>query len=254
MHKKADMQLRRETSLKLYDLLGSADPDDEKLPTFVRYYANEFRGLDFRGIELHGADIVIDDDSDAAVLLEGMRCDILNVAPAHSTGDILLWLPKERIIFTGDIVFSDGGIVAHSEEGMKLWAKALDKILDLNPAVIVPGHGGLCDVEYLKKLRGYFDFVLSEFDRLYEDGKNPLEISKEIDITEYVNWLQPERLSTVIEALCAGRDPRLVVPGPDNPAALNESIERLAKLKTFYEEKYKDIMKPWDPMSSWEEK
>jgi glyoxylase-like metal-dependent hydrolase (beta-lactamase superfamily II) len=253
MHEKADQQLRRGTTLTLYDTLSSADPDNKKLPAFVQYYANEFRGLDFRGIELHGADVVLPEGADLTLYLEGMRCEILNVAPGHSTGDLLLWLPQERIVFTGDIVFSDGGIVAHSEEGMKLWAVALDKIIELNPRVIVPGHGGLCDVEYVKKLRGYFDFVLKEFDKHYEQGKDPVEITKEIDITEYANWLQPERLSTVIEALAAGRDPSIKVPSASDPVALNESIERLLKVKAFYEEKYKDIIKPWDPMSSWVE-
>jgi hypothetical protein len=170
------------------------------------------------------------------IYLEGMRCEILNVAPAHSEGDLLLWLPKERLVFTGDIVFSDGGIVAWSEEGMKLWSVALDKILELNPRVIVPGHGGLCDVEYLRQFRGYFDHVLNEFDKHFEKGKDPLEIAKQIDVAQYINWLQPERLSTVIEALCAGRDPDFKLPSPDTPASVEERIGRLLALTEFYAE------------------
>jgi glyoxylase-like metal-dependent hydrolase (beta-lactamase superfamily II) len=174
-----------------------------------------------------------------------MQVRILSVAPAHSDSDLLLWLPEERVIFCGDVVFSGGGVVAYSEVGMRLWAKALDRIIELNPRIIVPGHGGLCDVEHIKELRHYFDDVLDGFDKYYDPDLDSLEIAKKIDVAKYINWLQPERLVTIINALWRGKK------GLPQSADIENTIPKLTKLREFYSEKYRDIIKPWDPMCSW---
>lgn len=252
MHERANMQIRQVPILPFYDSIVAATySPNEKVEPFIRFYADEFAGLDFRGIELHGADLVLREGSDAVIDLEGMRCEILNMAPAHSMGDLVLWLPQERVVYCGDIVFGDGGIVAKSEDGMRRWAAALDKIVALDPAVVVPGHGPLCGVDFVKKLRGYFDFVLDEFEKNYEEDLDPLEIAKKLDIEEYINWLQPERLVTIIEALCTGRGKRVWMPSLGDVELFNDSIARMKALREFYEEKYRGILKPWDPMSSW---
>jgi len=214
-------------------------------PAYLKYFHNEFKGIDFRGIEWHEPDILV--DSSFEVLLDGMKAQVLCVAPSHSDSDLLLWLPDERVIFCADVVFSSGGIVAYSEKGMRLWAKAMDTIIDLNPRVIVPGHGGLCDVEHIKELRQYFYDVLDGFEKYYDPDLDSLEIAKKIDITKYVNWLQPERLVTIINALWRGKK------GLPQSADMENTIPKLEKLREFYKEKYKGIMKPWDPMSSWKD-
>ena len=216
----------------------------DQQPEAIQYYAKEFRGLDFRGIERHGGDLLLSQGANATILLDGMRCEIINVAPAHSEGDILLWLPTEKVVFTGDIVFGDGGVVSHSQEGMQLWAAALDKIISLNPKVVVSGHGSVADLAYVKKLRQYFDDMITRFDAAYSDELTALEIAKKIDVTEYINWLQPERLMTVVESLTAGRR------GAQKPP-LFETISKINLLREHYQTAYRDMIRPWDPMSAW---
>ena len=65
---------------------------------------------------------------------------LIHPGTAHSPGDLMLWLPKERILFSGDILLDDGVtmIVDGSSAGL---LAALDLIDRLGPAVIVPGHG-----------------------------------------------------------------------------------------------------------------
>jgi cyclase len=67
---------------------------------------------------------------------------IIHPGDAHSPGDLMIWLPRERVLFTGDILVEDGVsmIVDGSSTAM---LHALDLIDSLHPAVIVPGHGAI---------------------------------------------------------------------------------------------------------------
>jgi len=72
--------------------------------------------------------------------LGGPRMLFIHPGAAHSAGDLMLWLPKERILFSGDVLVGDGVtmVVDGSSAAM---LKALDLIDSLKPRVIVPGHG-----------------------------------------------------------------------------------------------------------------
>lgn len=82
---------------------------------------------------------VTDRDS---LLLGGHRLDFIHPGTAHSAGDLMLWLPRERILFSGDVLMADGVtmVVDGSSAAM---LKALDLIDSLKPRLIVPGHGAL---------------------------------------------------------------------------------------------------------------
>ncbi len=72
----------------------------------------------------------------------GRSLVVAHPANAHSAGDLMLWLPKERVLFTGDILMDDGvTMVVDGSSGELL--KALAYIDSLNPRVIVPGHGAI---------------------------------------------------------------------------------------------------------------
>ena len=65
---------------------------------------------------------------------------IFHPGSAHSAGDLMLWLPAERVLFTGDILLEDGvTMVVDGNSGVLL--KTLDLIDSLRPRVLVPGHG-----------------------------------------------------------------------------------------------------------------
>jgi glyoxylase-like metal-dependent hydrolase (beta-lactamase superfamily II) len=62
--------------------------------------------------------------------------------PAHTPGDLLVWLPAERVLFTGDILIEDG-VTMIVDGATPVLLRALDAIERLNPAVAVPGHGAI---------------------------------------------------------------------------------------------------------------
>jgi hypothetical protein len=60
--------------------------------------------------------------------------------------------------------------------------------------LIVPGHGPVGGAQELDEEREYFEFVMTETRRCFEQGMSPEEAAKEIDPGQYAEWLDSERL------------------------------------------------------------
>lgn len=74
-------------------------------------------------------------------LLIGTRQVVVwHAGDAHSPGDLMLWLPSERILFSGDVLVEDGVTMVIDGSSAAL-LQVLDAIEQLHPKVIVPGHG-----------------------------------------------------------------------------------------------------------------
>jgi glyoxylase-like metal-dependent hydrolase (beta-lactamase superfamily II) len=72
--------------------------------------------------------------------LGGRQVVLIHPGPAHSKGDVMIWLPAERVLFAGDILLEDGvTMVVDGRSAVLL--ETLDLIDSLSPRVIVPGHG-----------------------------------------------------------------------------------------------------------------
>jgi glyoxylase-like metal-dependent hydrolase (beta-lactamase superfamily II) len=65
---------------------------------------------------------------------------ITHPGAAHTAGDLMVWLPRERVLFAGDILVEDG-VTMVVDGNSRALLKALDTISTLNPRVAVPGHG-----------------------------------------------------------------------------------------------------------------
>ena len=76
----------------------------------------------------------------------GVRFELLHVGPAHTPGDSLVWLPDNRVVFTGDVVYVQrmAGILDVSSS--RNWLRAFAAIETLQPLHLVPGHGPATDL------------------------------------------------------------------------------------------------------------
>jgi glyoxylase-like metal-dependent hydrolase (beta-lactamase superfamily II) len=130
--------------------------------------------------------------------LDGIAAHLIYVGPAHTAGDVIVHLPEKRVVFTGDILFRlctpigwDGTFAG--------WVKALDLIVELDPEVIVPGHGPLCGTEGVKDLKEYLIYVRNEARRGFDAGLSALEAAKKIDLGPFAGWTEPDRIIFSIE-------------------------------------------------------
>jgi glyoxylase-like metal-dependent hydrolase (beta-lactamase superfamily II) len=76
--------------------------------------------------------------------------------PAHTVGDLIVWLPGERVLFAGDLLIEDGVTMVVDGSSLGLVA-ALDTIAALRPRIVVPGHGALPrdPAALIARTRGY---------------------------------------------------------------------------------------------------
>ncbi len=178
-----------------------------------RYITHAFGSFDFNGIEMPDVTVGFTDrhELDAG----GRQIDLLEVGPAHTGGDVLAWLPEERVLFAGDILFIEGTPIMWAGP-VSGWIAALDTIIDFDPSVIVPGHGPLTDLDGVRSLRGYFELV----DRLTTErhaGGMALDdairdIDDHIDDSPFCEWSDRERIVVNVQTIWRGLEPTFTNP------------------------------------------
>lgn len=104
--------------------------------------------------------------------LGGRTIVISHPGAAHSAGDLLVWLPQERILFAGDILIEDGvTMVVDGNSGVLL--RALDSIERFGPRAIVPGHGAIPGrpLELVASTRSYLVRLRAEMKSAVVQGR-----------------------------------------------------------------------------------
>ncbi len=79
-------------------------------------------------------------ERDTEFRLGGLTFRLIHVGPAHAPDDLMLYVPEDRLLYAGDLIFS-GRIPFVGNGDSKGWLAAMDTMIALDPAVVVPGHG-----------------------------------------------------------------------------------------------------------------
>lgn len=146
--------------------------------------------------------------------------------PAHTTNDIVVWLPDRSVLFAGDLLFNGGTPFLLS--GSVLGAiDVLEGFLHpLGARTIVPGHGPVGGPEMIDQVLGYLRFVRDVARDGHAAGVTPLELARGTDLGAYAEWTDPERIVGNLHRAYAD----LAVPaaergGPiDFPGALGDMV------------------------------
>jgi cyclase len=186
-HRLCAEYMTHENPAVMQSLRDAANGPDPALAAFGKALVD----WDFSGIEPTPPSTLIDDRLDLD--LDGVRVELRYVGPAHTAGDVIVHLPRERVVFTGDILFRLCTPIGWEGTFAK-WSEALDLIVGLKPEMIVPGHGPLCGVEGPREMKAYLQYVASESRRCFDRGLSLLEAAKSIDLGPYAGWTEPERI------------------------------------------------------------
>jgi glyoxylase-like metal-dependent hydrolase (beta-lactamase superfamily II) len=103
--------------------------------------------------------------------LGGKTIVITHPGAAHTAGDLMVWLPRERVLFAGDILVEDGvTMVVDGDSGELL--KALGKIDSLKPGIVVPGHGAIPSppTDLVSRTRRYISGLRTDMRAALEHG------------------------------------------------------------------------------------
>jgi len=112
---------------------------------------------------------------------------------AHTTNDVVAWVPDHRILFTGDLVFNGGTpfVLMGSVAGSLV---ALDCVTELDADVLVPGHGEPCGVGAVDVAGEYLRFLQATAADAVHAGMTPLEAAHRADLGPFAGLQHPERL------------------------------------------------------------
>ena len=176
-----------------------------------KFLRHAFGAFEFDGITLTPPTQTFDGRLDLQV---GDRTvELLEVGPAHTRGDVLIHVPDAGVIFTGDILFIEGTPIMW-EGPVANWIAACEKIVALNPAVVVPGHGPLTDTKGALAVRDYLIYVRDETRKRYDAGLSAREAALDIRLGDYSAWLDSERIAVNVLTLYREFGDQTPPPGP----------------------------------------
>jgi glyoxylase-like metal-dependent hydrolase (beta-lactamase superfamily II) len=107
---------------------------------------------------------------DTGFELGGVRFEVTHMGPAHSPEDVIVAVPQEGVVFTGDILFA-GRVPFVGEADSKRWLERIDELLQLKPRLMVTGHGQVSrePAKDLALTRDYLRYLRSTMGRAVED-------------------------------------------------------------------------------------
>ncbi len=136
--------------------------------------------------------------SDLTVHSGSRRVDLVHPGhAAHTEGDLVAWLPAERVLFSGDLLFVGLTplVFAGSVDGA---LRSLEWIAGFGPDVVVPGHGPLAPAADLSAVLAdherYYRFVLDLAAEGRAEGIAPLELARQADLGAFGDWADAERI------------------------------------------------------------
>ena len=138
--------------------------------------------------KLIGTKIVIPDVTfkDKKVFdLGGRVVEALYFGYAHEYSDIAIWLPKEEILFAGDIAFNNRLLPIFKYTEVPKWLEAWEQLASLNAKIVIPGHGDTTDMPTVTKYtKDYLVYLRTEIVKILENDGG-LNDAYEIDMSAY---------------------------------------------------------------------
>ncbi len=119
--------------------------------------------------------------------LGGKEFKIIPMAiKAHTIDDIFVYMPKEKVLFAGDLVMN-GRITSNRDGSVIGQIKAIDMIEKLDWNVLVPGHGLITGKHAVDEARLYFKLLKERIMKALEDGVDATEITEKVTLPEFKN-------------------------------------------------------------------
>jgi cyclase len=157
-----------------------------------------FSAFDFAGVTLRLPDRTF--SGQETVKVGDKEVQLIQVGPAHTAGDVIAFVPANRVVYTGDILFVEGTPIAWAGP-VSNWIKACDHIMALDAEVVVPGHGPITEKAGVKRMQDYLVYVDQEARKRHAAGMNSWNAAQDIKLGSFGGWLDAERLAVTVDTI-----------------------------------------------------
>ena len=141
---------------------------------------------------------------------------------AHTRGDVLVHVPGDHTIFTGDILFIEGHPIIWAGP-VRNWIEACRRIEAMDVETVVPGHGPITDKRGVAAMREYLEYIAAEARVRYDAGMDAFEAARDIVLEDYSSWTDAERIVVNVSTLYRE------FSGDPKPAEITELFARMAE-------------------------
>jgi glyoxylase-like metal-dependent hydrolase (beta-lactamase superfamily II) len=172
-------------------------PVRRRMRDFGSYVGQKFAPYEFGEVQLTGPTRTFEDS--LSLTVGGRALELIVVGPAHTPGDLIVWVPDVRAVFAADIGFI--GVTPVMWAGPRRnWLSAIDTIAALDPEVVVPGHGPVCGVAELEAVAAYWRWLEAAARPHFANGASPYAAAEKIATGRdfrgqpWADWVAPERI------------------------------------------------------------
>jgi glyoxylase-like metal-dependent hydrolase (beta-lactamase superfamily II) len=183
-----------------------------------------FAPFDFDGITPTPATRTFDTTLDLDV--GGTAVRLINLGPAHTAGDTVVFVPSERVLYAGDLLFIGGTPISWAGP-LSHWIEACDRMTALEPALVVPGHGPVIEPGRIAEVRDYLEYVRGEAITRYNKGMSPQDAMRDISLGRFGALDEKGRLAQNVLSVYYELDPAL------ERVDTREVFRRIAELEGF---------------------
>ena len=134
-------------------------------------------------------------DDKLVLELGSVEFEIFHMGQAHTPGDSFVWLPQKKIMFTGDIVYTQRMLRVGSHSSAKSWINVYESMAAYKPEHIVPGHGQATNLAIANAdTYDYLVFLRESVAAFIENGGDITDISN-VDQSNFNHLLNHETLA-----------------------------------------------------------
>lgn len=141
-------------------------------------------GMKFPDTKPVPASVTYAPESRTDVTLEGVRMSMWVPKGSHTEGDMMVYLPDDRVLVGGDILVNE--ITPNFRDGkVAQWIETLEEVAALDAETIIPGHGPLMDKAEAAAMQQRMAALYAGVEEAYLDGAMSSDIRARVDLSEW---------------------------------------------------------------------
>src|SRR5690606_13065375 len=121
------------------------------------WFKNMGAPYDFAGVTHTPANETF--EGEKTLSIGGRTVELIEVGSAHTMGDLIVYVPDAKLLYSADILFIGSTPVMWAGP-VENWFAALDRILAMDVETIIPGHGPITDKDGVRQVRQYWEYLV----------------------------------------------------------------------------------------------